>query len=433
MQKLLIVEDEDIIRVAVARFLGRHGYEVDEAASVEEAKAKYDLHNYHLILSDIRLPGAPGTEILHLVNDTPVIIMTAYSSVQSAVEAMQMGAKDYIAKPFDHDELLKLVQAYSVAPTDKPESVAKPQDNKRVAEMIGSSAVMLDIHNRITKIAPTDATVLILGESGTGKELVAHALHSLSQRKAAPFVIFSCAAVPQHAIEAELFGSTLSDHAGLIATAEGGTLFLDEIGELPLDAQARLLRVLQQDGYQQDHDVRIIAATHRDIRQLVQDNAFRSDLYFRMRVMELILPPLRDRGDDIIELSLYLLERLRKQLNKESLGFSRNSLEAIRRYQWPGNVRELSNAIERAAILADDNEITPELLAIDKPFQPVAGETEKLQDNLSLEEYFRCFLLQYQENMTETELAKKLGISRKALWERRQRFGIPRTKKTKNA
>ncbi len=430
MQKLLIIEDEEVIRAALARFLGRHDFQVDQAVTVEHARKTYDFRRYNLILTDLSLPGVPGTEILHHVSDIPVIIMTAYSSVQSAVEAMQMGAKDYIAKPFDHDELLRLIKKHSLP--DSPQPAVKPsQEVTPVTEMIGKSEAMQDIHQRINKIAPTDATVLILGESGTGKELVAQALHERSQRHEAPFITFNCAAVPQHAIEQELFGQAGSEHTGLISSAIGGTLFLDEIGELPLDAQARLLRILQHTGQQREYDVRIITATHRDLRKLVQENTFRSDLYFRIRVMEMVLPPLRDRGDDIVELSVYFLNKAKQQLGKQELNFTRHSIEAIRRYHWPGNVRELSNAIDRAAILADDNEITPELLAIDRPIQADLSQ-EAMKENLSLEEYFRCFVLEHQDNMTETELAKKLGISRKALWERRQRFGIPRAKKTRH-
>jgi DNA-binding NtrC family response regulator len=215
-------------------------------------------------------------------------------------------------------------------------------------------------------------------------------------------------------------------------TAEGGTLFLDEIGELPTAAQARLLRILQGGEHggegAKELDVRVLAATHRDLRKLVQDNAFRSDLYFRLRVVELVLPPLRERGDDVIELSVFLLDKARKQIGRNPLQLSRGALEAIRRYPWPGNVRELSNAIERAVILCDGDVITPELLAID---HRVSGgsHASDVNDRLSLEEYFRVFVLEHQDKMTETELAQALGISRKTLWEKRQRFGLPRNKK----
>jgi DNA-binding NtrC family response regulator len=302
--------------------------------------------------------------------------------------------------------------------------------------MIGKSAAMSEVCSRIHKVAPTEATVLIVGESGTGKELVARALHRHSRRSDAPFIAFNCAAVPEQAIEAELFGQNQSDRfrPGLMQSAEGGTLFLDEIGELPMAAQARLLRILQggdhgaADAPDTDPDVRILAATHRDLRRLVQESAFRSDLYFRLRVVEMVLPPLRERGDDVIELSVFLLDKARKQLGRPPLKLSREALDAIRRYHWPGNVRELSNAIERAVILCEGDVITPELLAIDHRVSS-GGTAAELNDKLSLEEYFRVFVLEHQDQMTETELAQALGISRKTLWERRQRFGLPRPKR----
>jgi DNA-binding NtrC family response regulator len=281
--------------------------------------------------------------------------------------------------------------------------------------------------------------VLILGESGTGKELVARALHEKSPRNNAPFIVFNCAAVPEHLVESELFDpiqESSGSEPGLLRKAEGGTLFLDEVGELPPAAQARLLRLLQGSEHEKAGteetarmDVRIIAATHRDIRQLVQEQRFRSDLYFRLRVMEMTLPPLRERGDDIRELSLFLLEKACRQLNRSPMQLSRSAMDAIRRYHWPGNVRELSNAIERAVILCEGETITPEFLAIDHPVS--AGGEGLSKDDLSLEEYFRQFVLEHQDRMTETEMANRLGISRKALWERRQRFGIPRPVKGK--
>lgn len=432
MHKLLIIEDETVIRSALSRFLQRQNFSIDEAGSFEEAQQKFQFNQYHLILTDIRLPGKPGTEILHHNGNTPVIIMTAYSSVQSAVEAMQMGAKDYIAKPFNHDELLAMINKHKLNQLQHQPVLQANTANK--SSLVGQSDAINEIRARVAKIAPTEATVLILGESGTGKELLARELHDKSQRCKKPFITFNCAAVPQDTIETELFGSTAGangNHNSLIESASGGTLFLDEIGELPLEAQARLLRILQQDSSNRDYNVRIIAATHRDLRKLVQDNAFRSDLYFRIRVMEMVLPPLRQRGDDIIDLSLFLLNRNKQAQGKINLNFNKNAVEAIRRYQWPGNVRELANAIERAVILAETEEITPELLDIDTPAKERRRE-DASNENLSLQEYFRFFVLEHQDHMTETELAKKLGISRKALWERRQRFGIPRPRKKRD-
>jgi DNA-binding NtrC family response regulator len=445
MNQILIVEDETDIRRAVKRLLERNDYLVAEAGSVEEAK-QLPLKNFDLIISDVRLPGAPGTEIIDIAAPTPVLIMTSYASIRSAVDAMKLGAIDYIAKPFDHDELLMVVER--VIKQDRQlrqQEVLKSEVEKSypVRGMIGECPAMIDVFRRIEKVAPTDATVLILGESGTGKELVARALHENSQRSQSPFVVFNCAALPENQVEAELFGQQderQKGRGGLLAKAQGGTLFMDQVGELSMAAQARLLRVLQGDEYtsagQGDHsssDIRIIAATHQDVRKLVQQQSFRSDLYFRLRVVEMTLPPLRERGNDIKALAKYLLDKSCKQLNRPALNMSRSSLEAIRRYHWPGNVRELANTIERSVILCEGESITPELLAIDHHITSGQHKMENTNENLSLEEYFRHFVLDNQDHMTETELAKKLGISRKALWERRQRFGIPRERKGKKS
>jgi len=439
MNHLLIIEDEPVIRVAVRRLLERHGHQVSEAESVEAAEAAGGLGDFNLIITDLRLPGRQGSAMMELAPDVPVIIMTSFASVSSAVEAMKSGAADYISKPFDHDELVMLVDKVLREKQKERRTAALQTDVDQtfpVTGMIGKSNSMNEVCNRIQKVAPTEATVLIVGESGTGKELVARALHKHSKRCEAPFVAFNCAAVPEQSIETELFGQNQPGnfHPGLIQSAESGTLFLDEIGELPTAAQARLLRVLQGgkrdpgDAGDISPDVRILAATHRDLRKLVQENSFRSDLYFRLRVVELALPPLRERDDDVIELAVFLLDKARKQLARAPLKLSREALEAIRRYHWPGNVRELSNAIERAVILCEEDVITPDLLAIDHSVSSTTSAAD-LNGKLSLEEYFRVFVLEHQDRMTETELAQALGISRKTLWERRQRFGLPRAKK----
>jgi DNA-binding NtrC family response regulator len=446
MSRVLVIEDETVIRRAVKRLLERNDYLVAEAGSIEEAESEHTLHDFDLIISDVRLPGAPGTEIISRAAPVPVLIMTSYASIRSAVDAMKLGAIDYISKPFDHDELLMLVERTIKQDRDQRQHAAMKSELEQrypVKGMVGECPAMCEVFSRIEKVAPTDATVLILGESGTGKELAARALHEKSLRSHAPFIVFNCAAVPENQVETELFGQTgenESRRGGLLAQAHGGTLFMDEVGELPLAAQARLLRVLQGDEYGSGRDasglqpdIRIIAATHRDIRKLVQQQTFRSDLYFRLRVVEMTLPPLRDRGADIKSLANFLLEKSSRQLNRSQLKFSRSALEAIRRYPWPGNIRELANTIERAAILCEGDTITPELLSIDHLISNRSKSNSDTQENLSLEEYFRHFVLEHQDRMTETELAKQLGISRKALWERRQRFGIPRGKKGKKS
>jgi DNA-binding NtrC family response regulator len=447
MNQILIIEDEEVIRSALQRLLSRRGFKPSVAGSVEEALANWNPGDFDLIIADVRLPGAPGTEIIPRAQGVPVLIMTSYASVRSAVDAMKQGAVDYIAKPFDHDELmLQVRRILKERSRERREQALKSDVDKAwpVKGMVGHCAAMEEVCRRIGKVAPTDSTVLILGESGTGKELVARAVHDQSLRRDAPFVTVNCAAIPEPLIESELFGhekgaftGAASARTGLVESADGGTLFLDEIGELPMAAQSRLLRVLQNGeirrvGSEQSRqvDVRLLAATHRDLKQRVQDSEFRGDLYFRLRVVELNLPPLRERGADIEELARFLLEKTCKQLNKALMELPGATLAVMQSYDWPGNVRELENALERAVILCDDGIITPELLAIEHRATTIAtpSPADSSPQDLSLEDYFKQFVLAHQDRLTETALAKQLGISRKALWERRQRFGIPRPK-----
>ena len=464
MSKILIVEDETIIRNALRKLLERNQYEVSEAPSVKEATSKFQLKEFDLIISDLRLPGAPGTDLIKLAGDTPVLIMTSYASLRSAVDSMRMGAVDYIAKPFDHDEMLNAVKrVIGKAKAANKAAAGGLTASTAIAGMIGASDVMQDLYNRIHKVAPTNATVLIHGETGTGKELVARALHEESNRNNHLMISVNCAAIPDTLIESELFGyekgaftGAATKREGLVAAADGGTLFLDEIGELPLEAQARLLRVLQEGEVRplgsvesRKVDVRLVAATHRDLRKLSKEGKFREDLYFRINVVQLELPPLRERGRDIINIAESLLQRYCAQFGKAQLKLSSSAMDAIMSYNWPGNVRELENAMQRAVILCEDsNEIGDHLLSIDMDnqdlddntgsslFEPArlanrnANSPSAASEDLSLEDYFQRFVLEHQDSMSETELARKLGVSRKCLWERRQRLGIPRTKST---
>ncbi|PIE41878.1 MAG: response regulator [Gammaproteobacteria bacterium] len=473
MSRILIVEDEPVISSALRRLLERNNYEVHEAASVQQATEQYKFNDFDLIITDLRLPGAPGTDIIPLADSTPVLVMTSYASLKSAVDSMKMGAVDYIAKPFDHDEMLMSVQRILQEPTREQRTDALKHEAQShhppMAGMIGECAPMKNLFKMIGKVAPTDTTVLILGESGTGKELVARALHEQSHRNQGPMISVNCAAIPETLIESELFGhekgaftGANTNRKGLVEAADGGTLFLDEIGELPLEAQARLLRLLQEKEVRRVGsiqakivDVRLVAATHRNLKSLAQTGNFREDLYYRLHVLELKLPPLRERQQDIEILAKALLERTSQKLNRSDTFFSEDALLAINHYSWPGNVRELENAVERAVILCDGNMITPDLLAIEidvtalkgnKPAtsgnignitamsiestasSPAPPTDQSTEENLSLEDYFQRFVLEHQDQMTETELAQKLGISRKCLWERRQRLGIPRKK-----
>ena len=312
-------------------------------------------------------------------------------------------------------------------------------------ELIGSSENIQTLRKRIEKVGPSDSPILILGQSGTGKELVARALHAASRRARAPMITINCATVPENLIETELFGIEPFGHAqsggnGLVEAAHGGTLFLDEIAELSLSAQAKLIQVVQGENRKvgsarsKTVDVRLIAATHRDLQALTESGDFRSDLFYRLNVLTFHLSPLQNRDDDILEIGEWLLKQASLRLDKKGLTLGHAAKETMVAYHWPGNVRELSNAIERAVILSDDhNEITPSLLAIEpipKQTEPQASsETEATQT--SLEDYFVRFVQDHQDQLTETELAEKLGISRKSLWERRQRLNIPRKKTRK--
>ncbi|MEJ2407282.1 MAG: sigma-54 dependent transcriptional regulator, partial [Candidatus Thiodiazotropha sp.] len=346
-----------------------------------------------------------------------------------------------IAKPFDHDELMLTVERVLKQQSLERQNRALKSDLSRrypVSGMIGNSPAMQQVFERIQRVAPTDTTVLILGESGTGKELVARAVHEQSPRSQAPLITVNCAAIPDNLIESELFGhekgaftGAMETHRGLVEAAHRGTLFLDEIGELPAEAQARLLRVLQEGeirrvGSTQSRqvDVRLIAATNRDLKQEVERGNFRSDLYFRLHVMEILLPPLRQRGDDIRELAERLLEKTCTRLNRPAMHYSDEAIATLYDYHWPGNVRELENVIERAVILANGDTVSASALGLSEETEP--ARTENANDKLSLDDYFIRFVQENEDTMTETELAKQLGISRKTLWERRQKLGIPR-------
>jgi two-component system response regulator HydG len=463
MHKILVVEDESVIRNALRRLLERNGYEVSEAGSVQQAENGHELSAFDLIISDLRLPGAPGTDLIRKAGEVPVLIMTSYASLRSAVDSMRMGAVDYIAKPFDHDDMVSAVQRIIADhPTSRaqPDRDSKSQDRQAtgLAGFVGNCPAMITLFQHIERVAPTDSTVLVLGETGTGKELVARSVHERSLRADSTLISVNCAAIPDTLIESELFGyekgaftGANASRMGLIEAADGGTLFLDEIGELPMEAQARLLRFIQEreirrigSVHSRKVDVRLICATHRDLQSLAAEGLFRQDLYYRINVLRLSLPPLRERGKDILQLAESMLQHQTERLGKNPMRLSPRAIQAITTYQWPGNVRELEHAIERAVVLTDDEEFDNEALGIDlelvninrlrgqrggpAPTRSAASISSDPQEDLSLEDYFQRFVLEHQDSMSETELAQKLGVSRKCLWERRQRLGIPRSK-----
>lgn len=457
MSRILIIEDEATNRSNLKEILEENRFQVEIASSISEAVENFALPTFNLIITDLRLPGQPGTDIIQLAQGVPVLVMTSYASLRSAVDAMKMGAVDYIAKPFDQDDIVEIVS--NILSKGEPINFGKKEVKTgfKISDLIyGRCQPMKKVFKLMQKVAPTEATVLIQGETGSGKELAARAIHKLSARKDKEYICVNCAAIPESLIESELFGhekgaftGAVSARSGLIEAADGGTLFLDEIGELPLEAQARLLRVLQEGeirrvGSTQSRnvDVRLIAATHRNLKALSRSGQFREDLFYRLNVVQVKLPPLRERGNDIVGLADALLGKACKKLGREDIQLSEDSLLAIKSYHWPGNVRELENAIERGTILCDDNVITADLLDIESEVDDInipqglitpspshtSYQIANPNKSLSMEDYFQQFVLENQSRMSETELAQRLGISRKSLWERRQRLGIPRKK-----
>lgn len=441
MSHILVVEDEPVIRSALKKLLERQNYQVTDVDSVEAA-LKLPLDDMALIISDLRLPGATGTDII-AATSTPVLIMTSYASLRSAVDAMKQGAVDYIAKPFNHDEMVLSVERILKEQQQTRRTSALKADIERsypTTDIIAESDIMKTLMSRVDKVADSDTCLLLTGESGTGKELIVRTLHARSPRADGPLVIFSASATAANTQEAELFGyeanaldGQTGSRPGMAEKAHGGTLFIDQVGELTADSQARLLQLLDQgistrigdlDGY--DVDVRLVASNQKNLEEQVKNGSFREDLYYRIKGVELVLPPLRDRGEDILLLANSLLSRSTERLNSGELYFSKEAINAMQQYHWPGNVRELANAIERAAILAESGAITPELLGVDMNKVQRQALEDSSHEELSLKEYFTRFVLDNQDAMTETALARKLGISRKSLWERRQRFGIPR-------
>jgi DNA-binding NtrC family response regulator len=435
--KILLVEDERVIRAEIERILTRDGHELVAVASVAKAENERP-ECFDLVITDVRLAGETGDVLLERVGQVPVIVMTAYGSVSAAVDAMKRGAADYLSKPFEPSELSAAVDRvlrHHAALADGEANAGNDPFDIVATE----SSPMQEALRWARKVAPTEASVLILGESGTGKELIARAVHNQSAREGA-FVPVNCASIPETLLESELFGhekgaftGALSRQEGLVHAANGGTLFLDEIGELSHAAQARLLRMLQQREVRrvgarkaEAVDIRLVAATHRNLPMLVEREEFRADLYFRLKVVEIQLPPLCERGEDILALADVFVSRAAAKLGRQPLKLDGTAKAAMRRYKWPGNVRELQHAVERAVILHESGPITEELLGLPRSTPPEGIAAGLSGEDASLEGYLRRFVLSHQDELSETELAKRLGISRKTLWERRQRMGIPR-------
>lgn len=444
MPRILLAEDDEIMRISVYDILKKNEWQVDEADDGLKAKDLCEKHQYNLIISDIRMPGLDGLSLLQHVHkqspETDVIIMTAYGSVDNAIDCLRKGAADYILKPFDMDDLIIRVNRLLESQTLKTryevlEETCKRQSDSR---LFGNSPAMKQIYTLIDQVAPTKATVLVTGESGTGKELAARAIHKASNRHNQPFVSINCAAIPEGLMESELFGHergafTGADQKrkGKFELADKGTLLLDELGDLPGPLQAKLLRVLQESQFERvggsksiSVDVRILACTSKDLQKEVEEGRFRQDLLYRLQVIPLQMPPLRDHKDDIELLCNIFLKEF-NSLHGKFVTITPEAIGYLRNYNFPGNARELRNLMERASVLCQGPEITPADLPADINHQSKPESVGfKLSENMALAEQTCLIRALRQSNGNRTETAKLLGISRKNLWEKMKNYDI---------
>ena len=433
MRSLLYVRSPSGPGPGLPQILEDNGYEVASANSSSSA-SRADYRQFDCILVDAQVLSREQLldRVIDRSNLPPVIVVGGGNDVRQAVHAMQQGAADYLPLAASADELLTAVRKALAA---KPEWMA--DRSQALFAVAGTSRVMVELRQRIAKVGPTDASILIEGESGTGKVFLAHAIHAASKRNHAPLITANCAAIPKSLIEAELFGTAAGPSSGLVETANGGTLFLEDVDDLPPLVQRRLALLLRGkhvqsgDGTAKPPNLRVLATSHRNLSQLVEGGRFNGDLLRTLHNAIFLLPPLRERKEDIVELAQDLLNHAGRKLGKRPLKISSEARAVLRTYHWPSNVRELTNVMERAAILCNSESVGTNLLAIHSKQRPASPTASEEGDQPSLEAYFVSFVLQHQDHLTETELAEKLGISRKSLWERRQRLNIPRTKTKK--
>jgi DNA-binding NtrC family response regulator len=460
MESLLLVEDKNELRAMLRKALERAGYAVEEAPDGAAAIQKIRARRHLLVVTDLKMPGASGIDVLRATKEAdatiPVILLTAYGSVEEAVTAMKEGAFDFLQKPVDLDHLKLLVERAARQQELLRENLLLREEYAErygFPRIVGEHASIREVSQQIQRVAATDSTALLLGESGTGKELFARAIHHLSPRREQPFVALNCAAIPEGLVENELFGHEKGAFTGAGARKVGkmdlahrGTLFLDEIGELPMTIQAKLLRVLEERRFERvggtqsiDVDVRIVVATNRDLRKRIEEKQFREDLYFRIAAVPLTIPPLRERGDDVLLLAESFLGKFSREFGKAGLKLSRDAGERLATYRWPGNVRELQNTMERAVILADGAAISADALQLPAA-QPDANSLPAgmLPDNFSwagsLEQVSERALAHVEHTMIETTLreckwnktraAEKLGVSPKTLLAKMRAAGM---------
>ena len=449
-KRILIVDDEPSIRMVLRAHLTRSGYDVTATENGAEAIAMLRNEDYHLVVSDLRMPIVGGMELLNHCNETypglPVILITAHGTVDSAVEAIKKGAQDYVTKPFDSDELMPIIE--KALRTEEKGRTNLHEDAAGRFKIIGQTARMHKIYAMIEKVARSPTTALITGESGTGKELVARALHEHSDRASAPFIQVNCGAIPESLFESELFGHEKGAFTGAVAAkpgkfelADGGTLFLDEVGELPKDMQVKLLRVLQDGQFERvggvrsmSVDVRLVAATNRVLETEVKEGRFREDLFYRLNVIPIQIPPLRERADDIPLLVEHFIAKFNKRLNTDVEGVSPDALAALLAHTWPGNIRELENLIERSVLLTEDTVLTMGDLPGLTPSNLGRVEAPPDAEEMGLKEYVRVYTTKLErariqrvleeEDSNVTRASKKLGISRKSLQMKMKDYGL---------
>ena len=439
--KILIVDDELIMRESLAGWLQRDGHTIQTAPSGEEALEKLKETHFDIMLVDIKMEGISGLEVLQQVKesdpDVAVVMITAYGSIPTAIEAMKNGAYDYMLKPFDPNELGVLIEKIIRYQEQEREMLFLREEHKertRFESMIGQSQPMQDIFNLICDVAPMDSTVLITGETGTGKGLAAKAIHTNSPRCNGPFVTVNCGAIPEHLMETELFGhqkgaftDAKETKKGRLELAHGGTIFLDEVGEISRRMQIDLLRVIEDRVFYRvggtqpmEVDFRVIAATNRNLGKAIKDGSFREDLFYRLNVVSMEMPPLNQRKEDIPLLADHFLQRFIQETNKAIDKINREAMDEFMLYDWPGNVRELENAIERAVVVGKKRQIMPEDLPILCHDPLLAPRNNSLKEIEKV--HIRQILTDYDWNIARS--AKTLGIDRSTLYSKIKKYEI---------
>lgn len=456
MSKILIVDDELNMRLVLQAMLKKEGYEVASASDGLEALKLLKASPVDVVVTDLKMPKLDGLGLLDwMIRDypsIPVIIITAHGTVATAVDALKKGAFDYITKPFEQDDLKNVIQkAINTRQLNEDETLLNADDIDRYG-IIGTSSRMVEIFETIKRVAPTTTTVLITGETGTGKELIAHAIHRNSPRKNNPFIKINCAAIPENLMESELFGYEKGAFTGAVTKKQGrfelahkGTLFLDEVGELPKDMQVKLLHVIQEQEFDRvgglqtiKVDVRLITATNRNILQDVRDGHFREDLFYRLNVVPMHLPPLRERREDIPSLADYFIEKFNKKLDRAITCVDEQVKTFFLQYGWPGNIRELENLMERIILMSRGEIITPDDLPLELKFKADSGMSSP---SAVLPKPFKDFVRTHMEDIERqmiintlekcgnniTHAAKQLGLSRKGLQLKMLKYKLRKT------